>query len=118
MVAGRYFYDSEHEDVLTDVDLYHQWVWELEEEYPKFADYVEACQWYNNGTLEEVTANYLDDYLERYENEKRTYRIYYVGGGKFNMADASRALVCEVIENCWDDFDEDEYDAIHVCVRE
>ena len=120
MVAERYFYDSEREEVLTDVDLYRTWEWSKEEEYyPKFADYVEACQWYNNGTLEEVTANYLDDYLERYQREGRRYRIYHHGSGKrFDMADASRALVGDVVENCLDEFDADEYDALYVCIRE
>lgn len=120
MVASRYFYDGERDEVMTDVDLYHNWVWSKEEEeYPKFQDYVQACQWYNNGTLEEITGKILDDYLENYENTGKRYRIYYLeDDAKFNMNDASRALVCNVIENCLDSFDDDEYDAIYVYMPE
>ena len=101
------------------MDLFNIWQGDktLEEEYEHFQDYVDACQWYNNGTLEEITGKILDDYLENYDSVGKRYRIYYLeDDAKFNMNDASRALVCNVIENCLDSFDDDEYDAIYVYI--
>lgn len=118
MVASRFFYNNEADEVVTDVDLYHNWVWSKEEEeYPKFQDYVEACQWYNNGTLEEITTRTLDDYVERYENGGKRYRIYYLeDDAPFRWCDAEGALVCYVMEDMTDSWDDDEYDAIYVYI--
>ena len=119
MVASRYFYNNEADEVVTDVDLFKIWQGDktLEEEYEHFQDYVEACQWYNNGSLEEITTRTFDDYVERYENEGKRYRVYYLEeDARWDYRDASIALVANVIEDMTDSWDDDEYDAIYVYI--
>ena len=119
MVASRFFYNNEADEVVTDVDLFNIWQGDktLEEEYEHFQDYVEACQWYNNGSLEEITDNTLEDYLEKYKNGGKRYRIYYLeDDAPFRWCDAEGALVCYVMEDMTDSWDDDEYDAIYIYI--
>lgn len=120
MEKQRYFYNDECDDIVTDSDLLKIWNADetLRQEYDCFDDYVNACQWYENGALEEVTGKTLDDYIARhYASTYKRYRVYYLDDdAEFRWMDAGKALVCNVIEDMTDSYDDDEYDAIYVYV--
>lgn len=53
---GRRFYDTETGVCITDYALLEEWEEDpgLQEEYPRFGWYVNACLTYQGGTLEEI----------------------------------------------------------------
>ena len=66
----RIFWDSEHRELVTIIQLEEQWEemedWEKEEHDNEFGNFVESCQDYNNGTLEELDFDHEKAYLEQF----------------------------------------------------
>lgn len=69
----RVFWDIEHQEYITLDALYDYWEYDMDEEekaeYGCFDNYVEACQDYNNGTLEELEDDMAHKYMVDQESE-------------------------------------------------
>ncbi len=69
----RVFWDTEHQEYITLQNLQDYWDCDMDEnekeEYGDFESYVEACQSYNNGTLEELEGDMAHQYMVDQESE-------------------------------------------------
>ena len=100
MEKQRYFYSFDYDKIYTLDDLRQDY--DDDNDGGSFEDYVENCQTRNNGTLDEITNNRLQDYLQEYQFGGRWYKIFLRFRDNDEVYEESslngleNALVCDV----------------------
>ena len=111
MEKTRYFYDFEHGEYFTIDDIKAEYNTLIEDEffaedYPRFTDYLNACQIWENGTLKEV------HFLIESTSERAMGNAYF-DGEKILLCDGGIMQIMQALREIEKDFDE--YRKIHNC---
>lgn len=104
MKKTRYFYDFEHGEYFTIDDIKAEYNSMIEDEffaveYPCFADYLNACQTSQNGTLKEV------HFLIESTSERAMGNAYF-DGEKILLCDGGIMQIMQALREIEKDFDE------------